>query len=170
MKSTKCGVHLSVLIRTQVDLFVLGQTLDSRCASLFHDSDSQGLCSFAALESKMKILAKSRMAMLLVMVAASGALFAQSSGPDKPQSHASVLDARQIVGQSVAATERSWQARDHYAYTARDEERRLDLLGHVKSEKIAVARMMLVIGAVFGQQVVRHGECALDRGQASSPA
>ena len=55
----------------------------------------------------MKILAKSRMAMFLVMVAASGALFAQSSGPDKPQSHASVLDARQIVGQSVAVGRRA---------------------------------------------------------------
>ena len=53
----------------------------------------------------MKILAKSRMAMLLVMVAASG--FAQSNGPDKPQSHASVLDARQIVGQSVAVGRRA---------------------------------------------------------------
>lgn len=66
----------------------------------------------------MEILAKSRMAMLLIMVAASGALFAQSSGPDKPQSHASVLDARQIVGQSVAATERSWGARPLHLHRA----------------------------------------------------
>jgi hypothetical protein len=82
----------------------------------------------------VEIMAKSSMEMLLVMVAASTALFAQSSGPDGAQNHASVLDARQIVGLSVAATERSRQARDHYAYTERDEDRRLDLLGHVKSE------------------------------------
>jgi len=112
----------------------------------------------------MKILAKSRMAMLLVMVAASGALFAQSSGPDKPQSHASVLDARQIVGQSVAATERSWQARDHYAYTARDEERRLDLLGHVKSEKIDVTRMIIINGARFEQPVEHNGAASIGQG------
>lgn len=52
-------------------------------------------------------MAKSRMEMLLVMVAASTALFAQSSGPDSARNHASVLDAREIVGLSVAATERS---------------------------------------------------------------
>src|SRR5437899_12854082 len=95
------------------------------------------------------------------MVAASGALFAQSSGPDKPQSHASVLDARQIVGQSVAATQRSLQARDHYAYTARDEQRRLDLLRHVKSEKIDVTRMIIVNGALFDQPVEHDGAASI---------
>lgn len=106
----------------------------------------------------MEILAKSRMAMLLIVAAASGALFAQSSGPDKPQSHASVLDARQIVGQSVAATERSWGARDHYIYMERDEDRRLDSLGHVKSENIDVSRMILVNGARFEQLIEHNGQ------------
>jgi len=82
----------------------------------------------------MKFLAKSRIGTLLVVVAASTALFAQNSGPDKHQNHAGVLDARQIVGLSVAALERSWQARDHYIYMERDEDRRLDSLGQVKSE------------------------------------
>ena len=76
----------------------------------------------------MGILAKNWTGMLLVTVAASAALFAQSSGPGKPQSYASVKDARQIVGLSVAATERSWQARDHYVYMERDEDRRLTRL------------------------------------------
>ena len=42
----------------------------------------------------MKILAKSWMLCLLVMVAASAALFAQTSEPEKPPIQASVLDAR----------------------------------------------------------------------------
>ena len=103
-------------------------------------------------------MAKSRMEVLLVMVVASTALFAQSSGPDGAQNHASVLDARQIVGLSVAAAERSWQARDHYAYTERDEDRRLDLLGHVKSENVDVTRMILVDGARFEQLLEHNGQ------------
>ena len=103
-------------------------------------------------------MAKSRMEMLLVMVAASTALFAQSSGPDSTQNHASVLDAREIVGLSVAATERSWQARNHYIYMERDEDRRLDSLGHVKSENIDVSRMILVNGARFEQLIEHNGQ------------
>lgn len=106
----------------------------------------------------MQVLAKSRMEMLLVMIAASTALFAQSSGPDKPQNHTSVLDARRIVGQSVAATERSWQARDRYIYIERDEDRRLDSLGHIKSENIDVTRMLLVNGARFEQLMEHNGQ------------
>lgn len=106
----------------------------------------------------MEILTKSRMEMLLVMVAASTALFAQSSGPDTPQNHASVLDARQIVGPSIAATERSWQARGHYTYTERDEDRRLNSLGQVKSENVDVSRMILVNGARFEQLMEHNGQ------------
>jgi hypothetical protein len=106
----------------------------------------------------MEILAKSRMAMLLVMFAPLAALFAQSSGPEKPQKHASVLDARQIVGLSVAATERSWQARGHYTYTERDEDRRLDARGQVKSNNVDVSRMILVNGARFEQLMEHNGQ------------
>jgi hypothetical protein len=106
----------------------------------------------------MQVLAKSRMNMLLVMTAASTALFAQSRGPDKPQNHTSVLDARQIVRQSIAATERSWQARDHYIYIERDEDRRLDSLGQVKSENVDVSRMILVNGARFEQLIEHNGQ------------
>jgi hypothetical protein len=106
----------------------------------------------------MEILAKSRMATLLVVLAASAALFAQSSGPEKPQNRASVLDARQIVGLSVAATERSWQARGHYTYMERDEDRRLDSHGLVKSQDVDVSRMILVNGARFEQLIEHNGQ------------
>jgi hypothetical protein len=106
----------------------------------------------------MEILTKSRMAMLLVMVAASTALLAQSGGPDKPQNDASVLNARQIVGLSITATERSWQVRNHYIYMERDEDRRLDSLGQVKSENVDVTRMILVNGARFEQLVEHNGK------------
>jgi hypothetical protein len=59
----------------------------------------------------MEFLIKSGIGTLLAVVAASSALFAQNSGPDKLQNHPSILDARQIVALSVAAAERSWQAR-----------------------------------------------------------
>jgi len=106
----------------------------------------------------MEILAKTRMAMLVVMVAASTAIFAQTSGPDKPQNTASLLDARQIVGLSITATERSWQARNHYTYVERDEDRRLDSLGQVKSENVDVTRMTIVNGARFEQLMERNGQ------------
>ena len=107
---------------------------------------------------KMEFLNKSRSGMLLVLVAASSALFAQNSGPDKYQNPVDVLDARQVVGQSVAATERSWQARDHYIYTERDEDRRLDSLGLVKSENVDVNRMILVNGARFELLMEHNGQ------------
>jgi len=106
----------------------------------------------------METLAKSRMEVLLVLVAASTALFAQSRGPDKPQDPRSALDARQIVGLSVAATERSWRARDHYTYMERDEDRRLDSLGQLKSEDVDVTRMILVNGARFEQLMEHNGQ------------
>jgi hypothetical protein len=106
----------------------------------------------------MKTLAKSRIGTLLVVLAASSALFAQDSGPDKQQSHASVQDARQIVGQSVAATDRSWQARNHYMYMERDQDRRLDSLGQVKSENVDVTRMIIVNGARFEQLMEHNGQ------------
>jgi hypothetical protein len=83
----------------------------------------------------MKVSARSTLKLLLAMLAASAELFTQSSGPGQSRDHASVVDTRQIVGQSVAATERSWQARDHYTYTERDDDRRSDALG----QRIAAA-------------------------------
>ena len=106
----------------------------------------------------MEIVTKARVEILLVMIAASTALFAQSRGPGKPGSDASVLDAHQIVELSIAATERSWLAREHYTYMERDEARRLDSLGVVKSQNIDVTRMMLVNGARFEKVMEHNGQ------------
>jgi len=92
------------------------------------------------------------------MVAAPTALLAQSSGPETPQNAASVADTRQIVGPSVLATERSWEARDHYTYMERDEDRRLNSLGQVKLETIDVTRMLVVNGARFEQLLEHNGQ------------
>jgi hypothetical protein len=106
----------------------------------------------------MKIVAKSRIVMLLLILASSAALFAQSRGssPDKPQNQ-SDLDARQIVSASITATEHSWQARGYYTYTERDENRRLDARGQVKSDDVDVSRMILVNGARFEQLLEHNG-------------
>jgi hypothetical protein len=116
----------------------------------------------------MENLTRSPIKVFLVMLAASAALFAQSSDPDKSQNPATVLDARQIVGQSVEATERSWQARDHYTYTERDDDRRLDSLGQVKSEDIDVTRMILVNGARFEQLIEHNGQVPSTKQQKKS--
>ena len=106
----------------------------------------------------MEGLTKLGTQILLVTVAASSALFAQSSAPETPQNHASVADTLQIVGPSVVATQRSWQARDHYTYTERDEDRRLNSIGQVKSENVDVTRMIVVNGAHFEQLMQRNGQ------------
>jgi len=93
---------------------------------------------FLPFESKMVIAAKSGVQMLLLKIAASTALMAQTSGPDASQNQASGTDARQVMLPSVLATQRSLQARDHYTYVQRDEDRRLDSLGQVKSESVDV--------------------------------
>jgi hypothetical protein len=106
----------------------------------------------------MEFMAKYRIGTLLAVVAASSSLFAQNSGPHNEQVHPTVLDAHQIVAQSITATERSWQARDTYTYMERDEDRRLDDLGKVKSEDIDVTRMILVNGARFEQLIEHNGQ------------
>src|ERR1700740_1361355 len=105
------------------------------------------------------MLSKFSMQVIFLVLAASSALFAQTAGssPAQPQNHASVLDAHQIVELSVAATERSWNARDQYTYTERDEDRRLDSLGQVKSENVEVTKMTFVNGARFEQLVEHNG-------------
>ena len=106
----------------------------------------------------MVIAAKTGLQMLLLMIAASTALVAQTSGPDASQNQASVTDARQVMLPSVLATQRSLQARDHYTYIQRDEDRRLDSLGKVKSESIDVTQMMVINGARFEQLLEHNGE------------
>jgi len=106
----------------------------------------------------MVITAKSGVHILMLMIVASAALFAQSGGPDTPRNQASIVDARQVVLPSVLATERSWAMRDHYTYMARDDDRRLNSLGQVKSETVDVTRIMVVNGARFDQLVEHNGQ------------
>jgi hypothetical protein len=106
----------------------------------------------------MKFLAKSRIATVLAVLATSSVLFAQNRGPEQLQDHASIPDARHIIGQSIVATERSLEARDRYTFVERDHDRRLDSQGQLKSEKIDVTRMILVNGARFEQLVERNGQ------------
>jgi len=106
----------------------------------------------------MEILTKSRMGTLLIAFAASSALFAQNKGSDKPQSQAIVLDARQIVSQSLVAAEHSWQARNDYIYMERDEDRRLDSAGKVQSQNVDVTKMTLVNGIRFEQLMEHNGQ------------
>jgi hypothetical protein len=58
----------------------------------------------------------------------------------------------------VVATERSWEARDHYTYMERDEDQRLDSLGKVKSEEVSVTKMIMVNGAHFDQLMEHNGQ------------
>jgi hypothetical protein len=117
----------------------------------------------------MFIVAKSGLQMLLFMIAASGALWAaQSSGPDVVHDYASVADARQVVLPSVLATQRSWQARDHFTYIERDDDRRLNSLGQLKSESVDLTRMMVVHGARFEQLLEHNGQPPTARQQKRS--
>jgi hypothetical protein len=96
---------------------------------------------------------------VIIMLAASFALFAQSDDfPVKSQDYSSVPDVRQIVESTIAATQRHWQARLHYTYMEREESRRRDLTGRVKSEEVDVSRTILVNGVPFEQLVERNGQ------------
>ena len=135
------------------------------CSNLYRRSILNPLLYFpdspessASFELKMEFLAKSRIAAVLGLIAASSVLFAQNGVPDKLQDHASIPDARHIIGQSVLAAERSLEARDRYTYVQRDQDRRLDSQGQLKSEKVDVTRMILVNGARFEQLVERNGQ------------
>ncbi len=85
----------------------------------------------------------------LVVLLAASALLAQGNR--------SSPDARQIMQRSIAATERSWEARDHYVFTERDEDRRLDSDGKVKSADVDVSKVILIGDASLEQLVERNG-------------
>jgi hypothetical protein len=106
----------------------------------------------------MSFQAKPQFAMLLAVAAASSALFAQNSVPAKQTGHSLVPDARQIASQSLAATERSWQERGHFTYIERDDDRRLDSQGQLKTESIDVTQMMIVNGVRFGRLTEHNGQ------------
>jgi hypothetical protein len=134
-----------------------GQTAHSGRVNLLKGQIFRGL-QLRLPEANMAILAKSGIETLLVLLATSSAVFAQNNAPEQPQNHGSGMDARQIVALSIAATERSWQARDHYIYLERDQDQRLDSLGHVKSETVDVNKIILVHGAHFEQLIERNGQ------------
>jgi len=67
------------------------------------------------------------------------------------------VDARQIMLRSIAATQRSWEARDRYVYKERDEDRRLDPDGRVRSQDVDDSIIILVGEAPFEQLVKRNG-------------
>jgi hypothetical protein len=106
---------------------------------------------------------------IVILLAASCAFFtqcavfaqntqAQNTGNDVvSQDQSSVPDVRRIVLSSVAATQRHWRQWVLYSYLERDENRRLDSAGHVKSEEVDVSRAFLVDGVQFEQLVERNG-------------
>lgn len=95
---------------------------------------------------------------LIIILVASSALFAQSKdSPVQSQNHFSVTDVRQIVESSIRATERHWKTRLLYTYIERDEDRRLDSNGGVKSEVVEVSRTILINGVPFDRLVERNG-------------
>jgi len=96
---------------------------------------------------------------LAIILAVSAPLFAQSnsSSSGKPLNHASVVDGRHIMLRSITATQRSWEARDHYVYKERDEDRRLDPDGRVRSQDVDDSITILVDNAPFEQVVKRNG-------------
>ncbi len=107
----------------------------------------------------MGIHIKSTIQVLAVVLAACSGLIAQSgeSPAVKPENQTSILEPNRIVELSIAATERNWLARDQYTYIERNEDRRLDSLGEIKSEDAEVTKMILVNGARFEQLIEHNG-------------
>lgn len=95
----------------------------------------------------------------ITVFAAAAAHFAHSDTNlrGRPPDPSILMDARQIIGPFVAATERNWQAQDRYTYVERDEDRRLDSDGRVKSRDVDVSRIILVNGAPFEQFFEHNG-------------
>ena len=95
----------------------------------------------------------------IMAFAAAAALFAQSDANfrGRPPDPSIRTDARQIIGPVVAATERKWQAQDRYTHVERDEDRRLDSDGQVKSINVDVSRIILFNGAPFEQFLEHNG-------------
>ncbi len=113
----------------------------------------------------MNFPAKPQFGLLLILAAASSALFAQNNEQAKYPKPPRVLDAREIASISLAASERSWQERGRLAYTERDDDRRLDSTGKVESENIDVTRMDLVHGARFERLMEHNGQPPSDSQQ-----
>ncbi len=95
---------------------------------------------------------------VIIAFAACALLFNQGDADSlKAQNLSSAPDVHMIVESSLAATQRHWQARLHYTYIERDEDRRRDPDGRVTSEHVDVSRTILVNGIPFEQFVERDG-------------
>ena len=95
---------------------------------------------------------------VVIAFAAFAVLLGQGgAGPLKAQNLSGVPDVHLIVESSIAATQRHWQARLHYTYIERNEDRRRDPDGRVTSEHVDVSRTILVNGIPFEQFVERNG-------------
>jgi hypothetical protein len=95
---------------------------------------------------------------VMITLAAFAVLFGQgAAGPVKAQNLSGVPDVHVIVESSIAATQRQWQARLHYTYIERDEDRRRNSAGRVTSEDVDVSKTILVNGVPFDQLVERNG-------------
>jgi len=92
---------------------------------------------------------------IVILLAVSCALTAQNEV--NPQERSTALHAPQIVALSVLATQQHWRTWLLYTYLERDENRRLDSAGHVKSEEVDVSRAILVNGIQFEQLLERNG-------------
>ena len=95
-----------------------------------------------------------------IILALAAQLFAQADGssPGQLQNHLTVVDVRQIVRRSIETMEHNWAVRDRYLYTERDEDRRLDSDGRVKSDDIDVSKIIFVDEAPFEQLVEHNGK------------
>jgi hypothetical protein len=96
---------------------------------------------------------------VMITLAVFAILFGQgAAGPVKAQNLSGVPDVHLIVESSIAATQRQWQARLHYTYSERDEDRRRNSAGRVTSEVVDVSKTILVNGVPFDQLVERNGQ------------
>ncbi len=95
----------------------------------------------------------------IILCCSAGLLAQNSATPSNGREHAATVDGRDLLLRSIATAERSWKAREHYTYTQRDEEKRLDSKGHVKSQDVDVSKVIFVNGAAF-EQLVEHNGCA----------
>jgi hypothetical protein len=94
---------------------------------------------------------------LIIIVAALAVRFADPNGSAAQQNQATGPDARKIVEPSIAATDRSWRSRARYKYMQREEDRRLDSHGLVKSEDVKVSTVIFINGVSFEQLVEHNG-------------
>jgi hypothetical protein len=93
-----------------------------------------------------------------ITFAACALLFGRGeAGPLKAQNLSSAPDTRRLVESSVAVTHRHWEARLHYTYIERDEDRRRDPDGRVLLENVDISRTILVNGIPFEALVERDG-------------